>query len=173
MKCVIVGEAGVGKTSILLRYVDGTFSDKTLTPAQIAEKTQDKKKKFKLEGNEIEISFMDTLGQEVFRQLTGGHYRGANIVVLVFDITDQTSYDNLDNWIKAVDRSAQDSLLFLVGNKTDVDDRVVSTEQAEGYAKERNLKGYMETSALDGSNIEQLFIDIVEKFIENEKDKNS
>jgi len=122
-----------------------------------------------LKGNNVEIDFIDTLGQEVFRQLTGGHYRGAQICLLMFDITNQKSFDNLDLWVKAIERNAHDAITYLVGNKSDLEkERVITTDQGETYATDRMECNYMETSALDNSNVDELFNHIAEVFIEKD-----
>ena len=108
----------------------------------------------------------DTAGHEKFRAITTSYYRGAHAIIIVFDLTEQKSFLHVTEWLKHIEKYAKENVLkFLVGNKTDlVDKRVINKEEANKFAEEHNLP-YIETSAKDGVNIEELFDKSLDKFL--------
>ncbi|KAJ4791615.1 Ras-related protein Rab-1A [Rhynchospora pubera] len=101
----------------------------------------------------------DTAGQERFRTITGSYYRGAHGIIIVYDVTDQESFNNVKQWLNEIDRHASDSVnKLLVGNKCDLTaNKVVSTETAKAFADEMGIP-FMETSAKNATNVEQAFM---------------
>ena len=150
---ILIGDANVGKTSILCKFINGTFSDNITSTVNV----EFKAKNLKIDKNlYAKLSIYDTAGQERFRALTRQYYHNANGVILVFDLTDEHSFAKLNGWIKDINENAGNVEVILVGNKSDLEDRKITKYTAEKYAKEKNVK-YIETSAKEGTNILLLF----------------
>jgi small GTP-binding protein len=150
LKIVVVGDSGVGKTCILLRFVRDQWEGDTQPTLGV----EFLAKVISTENHKIQLQLWDTAGQELFRSVTRGYYRGSAGALIVFDLTSRDSFRGVDRWLadlKEVARS--DVVTVLVGNKSDlVDKRVVSTAEAQAYADAQNMK-YFETSAKTGDNI--------------------
>ena len=149
-KIVIIGDASVGKTSIVLRYVNNTFSDniKPTIGCDHYEKEIETEAKQK-----VKLSIWDTAGQERFRGLSSSYYKKAKCVILVYDITKKASFEKLDFWRDEIMNFAdEDILVVIVGNKSDMQEkRAVTTEEAEKYAQKHKYF-YLETSALENGD---------------------
>jgi len=157
LKVVIVGEANVGKTSMLFRFTEGNF----ISQSSIATLETDYKWKMMndAEGKQFKMFIWDTAGQERFRSVTSSLFHGVAGVMLAFDISDRGSFDQkIPDWIELVKGyTFTDTPILLVGNKTDLEDkRKVTKEEAQKFAKERGLE-YVETSAKDGKGINESF----------------
>ena len=163
-KILTIGESGVGKTSILRRFVENKFLKNHLATIGIDFKT----KNLIINNQEIKLKIWDTAGQERFRNITTQYYKGADGIVLVYDVTDDASYEKIRDWMEQIVSNTQkDELgLVLLGNKCDVEPRAVSEEQGNKMAGELGIS-YFETSALSGQGIneafEQLTRDIMKK----------
>ncbi|UJR35735.1 hypothetical protein I4U23_028485 [Adineta vaga] len=162
-KVVLLGEGSVGKTSIVLRYTENLFNDKHIETQQASFKT----KKLTLDGRRVELAIWDTAGQERFRALGPLYYREANGAILVFDITDEDSFERVKSWVKELRRMlGNDVVLCIVGNKIDLEkDRHVSMQAAEEYAKSVNAKLYHSSAKLS-KGIEELFNDLAHRMLE-------
>jgi len=162
-KVVLLGEGSVGKTSIVLRYTEDSFNDKHLETQQASFKT----KKLTLDGRRVELAIWDTAGQERFRALGPLYYRDSHGAILVFDITDEDSFDRVKSWVKELRRMlGSDVVLAIVGNKIDLEkDRHVSMQLAEEYARSVGAKLY-HTSAKLNKGIEELFNDLALRMME-------
>lgn len=115
----------------------------------------------------MKLQVWDTAGQERFRTITQTYYKGAMGILLVFDCTQEATFNNITNWLKQIESHAsEDVAKVLVANKTDLPNRVISTEQGEQLAKEYGLT-YFETSALQGTNIAELFYHMAQKIIKD------
>ena len=112
-----------------------------------------------LDGKVIKLQIWDTAGQERFRTITSSYYRGAHGIIVVYDVTEQESFNNVKQWLQEIDRYASDSVnKLLVGNKNDlVDKKVVDTAQAEDFAKQLDIP-FLETSARNRTNVEEAFM---------------
>jgi len=153
-KIVIIGCSGVGKTGLLGRWMTNKF-DSTSATISVEFKT----KTFQVEGKYVKIQMWDTAGQEQFRALTQGFYRNASGAVLVYDVTNVDSFRKLDSWLKPVQEAQgnEDVQIMVVGNKIDLDfKRKISTEEGLEWAKQ-NRCSFLETSAMDGSNVHRAF----------------
>jgi len=169
-KVVLVGDFGVGKTSLLLRYLENTFSegeDTTVQSADMRTKMINTK-----DGKTIRLSFWDTAGEERMGHnlTTKTYYQSANGIIVVFDITNQDSFNNVRDWVIDIERYGTEALyaLCLVGNKIDLDHRAVAADTAKAFCNEHQYL-YMETSAKTGKNVDTLFNTIVEE-IKTRKD---
>ena len=175
IKILTLGATQVGKTSIVLRYSEYKFNYNKIATIGI-----DFKIKIIKKGNErIKVSIYDTAGQERFQNIVKHYYKGANGVLLIYDITKRDTFKNLDFWIKDLeDNSDIDNLfIYLIGNKNDMEDkREVSWVEANNYAKEKKLP-YIEVSAKTGNNIQKLFDEVIKgamtKMLTNENKDNS
>lgn len=168
-KVVLLGEGCVGKTSVVLRYVENKFNDKHLTTLQASFLN----KKINIGGKRVNLSIWDTAGQERFHALGPIYYRDSNGALLVYDITDEDSFAKVKNWVKELRKMlGNDICLCIVGNKIDLDrDRHVTVAEAEQYAASVGAKHY-HTSAKLNKGIEELFLDLSKSMIEKAGDDN-
>jgi Ras-related protein Rab-2A len=155
-KYIIVGESSVGKSCLLLQFLDNRFKDShDLTiGVDFGSKT------IRLDdGTNVKVQIWDTAGQESFRSITKSYYRGSICALLVYDITRRSTFENLSRWLEDLREVAYNKMVvLLVGNKADLaGSREVSTEEGTEFAKKHNLIFY-ETSAKTGLNIEQAFV---------------
>ena len=149
-KVVLLGDAGVGKTSLLEYF--STKQHRETEPSVSVGCTQ-------FPYNGVTVNLWDTAGQETFRSMTTMYIRSSFGAILVFDLTNQQSFEGLKNWKKACDESAEPpEVFFVVGNKCDLDDsRVVSRAAAQRWADEQGAALYIETSAVSGTAVDDLF----------------
>ena len=163
-KILTIGESGVGKTCVLRRFVENKFSKNHLATIGIDFKT----KTLNIYNQEIKLKIWDTAGQERFRNITTQYYKGADGIVLVYDVTEESSYDKIRDWMEQIlSNTTQDEIgLVLLGNKCDMNPRTVTVEMGNKMAEELKIS-YFETSALTGQGIkeafEQLTRDIMQK----------
>jgi len=163
-KLLLIGDSNVGKSSILLRFTDDDFEEDH--PCTIG---VDFKVKLMLwNDKKVGLSIWDTAGQEKFRSLTSSYYRGTQGIILVFDVTDRSSFEHLDKWISEVDTySTSDNVVkLLVGNKIDKEkSREVKRDEATRFAREREMM-YLECSAKTRHGIQQAFEELVHKIMD-------
>jgi small GTP-binding protein len=159
-KLLTIGESGVGKTCILLRYTDNKFSKHHLTTIGIDFKT----KIVNYYTKKIKLYIWDTAGQERFRNIAQQYYNGADGIFLVFDVTDRNSYDKVTEWMKQIlSYNTKDRIgIILLGNKIDAENRAVTTEEGTTLASDFGIK-YFETSALTNFNLEEAFYCMVDE----------
>ena len=150
---IMLGDSNVGKTSILKKFVEDSFSDKMTCTVNVEFKTKNLKIDTKLYAK---LSLYDTAGQEKFRSLTRQYYNRANGIILVFDLTNENSFNKLNSWVKEINDNAGNVEIVLVGNKSDLKDRKINKVKAENFAKNKNFK-YIEASAKEGTNILLIF----------------
>ena len=175
LKILTIGEQNIGKSSIIEKYIDDKFDGKIKPTIGIDFKT-----KLIQKGNEIiKISIYDTAGEEKYRYLIKNYYNGANGILLIYDITNKNSFNNLNYWLEELEKNCDINNLFiyLVGNKADlIKEREVSYEEAKDFADKINIP-YIEISAKTGDNINKLFNKMIKgtviKIVEQKKkDKN-
>ena len=163
-KILTIGESGVGKTCILRRFVENKFLKNHLATIGIDFKT----KTLNINNQEIKLKIWDTAGQERFRNITTQYYKGADGIVLVYDVTDEASYEKIKDWMDQIlSNTQQEEIgLVLLGNKCDMEPRNVTEDQGKKMAEELKISQF-ETSALTGQGIkeafEQLTRDIMKK----------
>ena len=162
-KVVLVGDTCVGKSSLLVRFCDDIFTDNYITTIGVDFKF----KTLLLKGKTIKIQIWDTAGQERYRSMTTAYYRGANAIIICYDITNHESFDNLNKWISDVKKFANDDTeIFIYGNKMDQEDkRQVMIGEKDEFENNSHYNIY-EVSAKSGNNIEESFSKIVESLIE-------
>lgn len=157
-KVVIVGDSGTGKSSLMLRFAENTFSEHYISTIGVDFQI----KTIATEGKTVKLQIWDTAGQERFRTITGAYYRGSDIVIMVFDVTNRASYDSISRyWLNEIQKKASDKkyLLILIGTKCDSDKRVVSEDDAAKFASDMKIP-YFETSAMTGYNVDHTFSEI-------------
>ncbi|XP_028402311.1 ras-related protein Rab-8A-like [Dendronephthya gigantea] len=153
-KLLLIGDSGVGKTCVLFRFSEDAFNSTFISTIGIDFKIRT----IELDGKKIKLQIWDTAGQERFRTITTAYYRGAMGIMLVYDITNEKSFDNIKNWIRNIEEHASSDVEKMVlGNKCDMDDRrQVSKTKGEQLAVEYGIK-FMETSAKASINVEEAF----------------
>jgi small GTP-binding protein len=163
-KLLILGESSVGKTCILLRYTDDHFNINHLATIGIDFNI----KIVSLEDKFIKLQIWDTAGQDRFKTITKTYFKGAQGILLVYDITNEDSFENIRNWVKQIEQNATKNVCkILIGNKHDRDDRKVTYEQGEELAKEYNMH-FLETSAKTNYNINEAFVNITKEILNSD-----
>ncbi|AQK73195.1 ypt homolog4 [Zea mays] len=154
-KLLLIGDSGVGKSCLLLRFADDSYLDSYISTIGVDFKIRTVEQ----DGKTIKLQIWDTAGQERFRTITSSYYRGAHGIIIVYDVTDQESFNNVKQWLNEIDRYASDNVnKLLVGNKSDLTaNKVVATETAKAFADEMGIP-FMETSAKNATNVEQAFM---------------
>ncbi|PAV88557.1 hypothetical protein WR25_21846 [Diploscapter pachys] len=161
-KVILLGQGAVGKSSLLLRYVENKFSLRHISTIQASFQS----KTIEVDGRQVELSIWDTAGQEKYHALGPIYYRGSQGALLLFDITDSRSFEKVKTWVKELQRVLGDSCaLMIVGNKLDLEkERTVTEQEARSYAETVNAQ-YMETSAKENLGISQVFDRLAEEMI--------
>jgi len=164
-KVIAVGDGAVGKTSITLRFSTGTFRDSYIMTIGVdfAVKTIDVGTS---EGaKKIKLQIWDTGGQERFSYVRPLYYKGAMGGLVVFDVTQVESFQNIPRWFEEVKKNRGNIPLILVGNKVDLPDRKINGEQAKELAKKHGVQ-YLETSAKTGESIERIFLELSKSMVQ-------
>ena len=172
-KLILIGDSTVGKTNLLVKYVDRKSPENIISTIGI----EFKNKTINLKnGRTIKLQIWDTSGQEKFRALTKNYFRGCSAGLFVFDVTNENSFENISDWLELYnDVNSEKSKKILIGNKIDkIGKRVVDKERMEKFAKENgfNLKPF-EISVIDGKKIDEMFEKIVELLTESQNGENN
>jgi len=154
-KLLLIGDSGVGKSCLLLRFADDTYTESYISTIGVDFKIRT----IELDGKTIKLQIWDTAGQERFRTITSSYYRGAHGIIVVYDVTDQESFNNVKQWLQEIDRYASENVnKLLVGNKCDLTNKkVVDYSSAKEYADQLGIP-FLETSAKNATNVEQAFM---------------
>ncbi|KDN40519.1 ras-domain-containing protein [Tilletiaria anomala UBC 951] len=157
-KVVLIGDSGTGKSNLLSRFTRNEFSLESKSTIGVEFATRS----IAVDGKTVKAQIWDTAGQERYRAITSAYYRGAVGALLVYDIAKHPTYVNVSRWLKELrDHADSNIVIMLVGNKSDLRHlRAVPTDEAKAFAAENNLS-FIETSALDASNVEQAFQNIL------------
>lgn len=162
LKCIIIGDGRVGKSSITKRLVENSFDENLQSTIGIDYEFAT----LNINNKDVKLSIWDTAGQEKFKSISRAYYRQSSCVLLVFDLTNKDSFNHISSWLNDVNSLCSNPSIILVGNKSDLNnDRTVSTEEAQSYA-ETNKIPYIETSAKDGTNITEAFIKCVSEYLQ-------
>lgn len=168
IKLLTLGNSMVGKSSLIARFIDNKFFDSYISTIGI----DFFKKKVKIGVNEIDLQIYDSAGQEKYKSISKQYYHNSEGILLVFDLTSQESFVALDEWIEDLEKVEKDLPIILVGNKSDLDDRDVSEEEINKIINDKKFD-YFETSALNGSNVNEAFIKLTELVIKHKKSRRN
>ena len=162
LKILILGDSSVGKTTLLLKYVDGYFP--TVYVATIG--VEYKIKRININGIDISLQIWDTAGQERFRGITKNFMKGADGIIYAYDITKKSSFESLKNWIFQSEEATEGFKKIIIGNKIDLEkERQVTEESLNKFCQSRNIKG-MEVSAKNDVNVSECFETLAKLIIE-------
>ena len=162
-KVLLLGNSDVGKSSLLLRFVDKTWTDSFVPTIGVDFKV----KTMEIGDKTVKMQIWDTAGQERFRNVVASYFRGSNGILLIYDVTNRDSFKNLDNWLEVIENNASDNVLkILIGNKVDlVDDREIKKEEGQQFANRYNMQ-FIETSAKLDTNVSEAFETLAKLMIE-------
>jgi len=171
LKVIILGDSGVGKTSLMNQYVNRKFSNQYKATIGADFLT----KEVMVDDRLVTMQIWDTAGQERFQSLGVAFYRGADCCVLVFDVTVPKTFETLDSWrdeflIQASPRDPENFPFVVLGNKIDLESRAVSQKRAMSWCQNKNNIPYYETSAKEAINVEQAFQTIAKNALQQEAD---
>ena len=169
-KIIFVGDAGVGKTTIIGRIMDNPFNE--VYEPSIGVDFMSKNIKFR--GQNVKLQMWDTAGQEKYKGLITSYVRNSSIVFVVYDVSTKTSFDNIPKWISFI-KTIESTTLVLCGNKIDLSDREVNKEEGQELAKKEGIQ-FFEVSAKTEENIKNMFYNVVSElptFAENNVNKDN
>jgi Ras-related protein Rab-8A len=154
---LVIGDSGVGKTSLLVRFDEDKFSPNFITTIGIDYRTR----MVDMENKKVKLQIWDTGGQERFKTITMTYFRGAHGIILVYDVTDPLSFENIRSWMANLQANASSDVdRILIGNKCDMaDKRVISTQRGQDLANEFGIP-FFETSAKSSINVEECFMSL-------------
>jgi len=163
-KLILIGDSSVGKSNILLKYLKGEFDQNSRATVGVEFGT----KNIKIKNKKIKIQIWDTAGQERYRSITSAYYKGAKGAFIVYDITRKLTFDNIDKWVTDLKTNGDKNIsIILIGNKSDLEDKR-EVEKEEGIKKSEEYKiAFLETSALNGDNIDKAFNELLEQIYQN------
>ena len=173
IKLLTLGESGVGKTTLILNYINPNIKINYLEKYNPTIGVDYQKKVITIDNKNIDIEIWDTAGQERFKNITSHYYSGADGILLLFDISDKSSFEKLSFWINDLNNKVylENISLILIGNKTDLDDkREVSIEEAKKFAEKNNIE-YFEISAINNIGIIEMMEYFIQKCYNNIKQK--
>ncbi|KAL6051270.1 Ras- protein Rab-1A [Balamuthia mandrillaris] len=162
-KILLVGDSGVGKSSLLLRFTDDMFQETFISTIGVDFKIRN----VNIQDKVVKMQIWDTAGQERFRTITSSYYRGAHGIIVVYDITDQVSFNNAKMWLNEIERYACGSVTkLLVGNKADMEDkRAVPMATGKAFADQQGML-FSEASAKEGKGVEDAFMVLVKEIFD-------
>ena len=163
MKILLIGESKVGKTCLINSYVIRSFNINQLSTVGLDFRT----KKLDIQGKQIILNIYDTAGQERFRNLATGYMKSADGFLVCFDLTSESTLENVTNWINSIKNTARkNASMLIIGNKSDLnEDREVSTEQGKQFAAKNGID-YLETSSKMHIGVDEAFETLVKKILE-------
>ncbi|XP_074111538.1 ras-related protein Rab-18-B [Cotesia typhae] len=163
LKLLMIGESNVGKSSILLRFTEDEFNENIQNTVGMDYKT----KQVNIDGNVVKLAIWDTAGQERFRTLTPSYYRDGQGAILMYDVTDRNTFVKLETWLDELNTYCNklEIVKMVVGNKIDLPDRQVSTEEGLNFAR-RHQTLYIESSAKTADGVKCCFEELVQKILQ-------
>ena len=175
-KLIIIGETGTGKSCLVRQYTEPNYYFENVHDVTIGVDFSVKMSNIEINDKKynIKTQIWDTAGQETFRSITASYYRNTAAILLVFDLGNRQSFNKIDYWISQIERNAtHNPPIFLIGNKTDLFNKRVSSNEAMTYASNNKLT-YIETSAKDNEKVIDMFTEVNKSILKNvlESDKN-
>lgn len=165
LKLLIIGDSGVGKSSLLLRFADNTFTGNYINTIGVDFKIRT----LDVDGQRVKLHIWDTAGQERFRTITSTYYRGTHGVIVVYDITNGESFANVKRWLHEIEQNCDVVNKVLVGNKYDCPDRkVVLYEDAKRFADQMGILLF-ETSAKTNTNVDEMFLKLTRMVLKSKR----
>uniref|UniRef100_A0A2P2HZH6 Ras-related protein Rab-35 n=1 Tax=Hirondellea gigas TaxID=1518452 RepID=A0A2P2HZH6_9CRUS len=165
LKLLIIGDSGVGKSSLLLRFADNTFTGNYINTIGVDFKIRT----LDVDGQRVKLHIWDTAGQERFRTITSTYYRGTHGVIVVYDITNGESFANVKRWLHEIDQNCEVVNKILVGNKNDCPDRkVVLYDDAHRFADQMGISLF-ETSAKNNINVDEMFLTVTRMVLQSKR----
>ena len=164
IKILLLGDSEVGKSCFLMRYSDNVFVENYITTIGLDYKL----KTVKLDsGKTIKVQLWDTAGQDKYRTIAKNYYKGSHGILLLYDITKMTSFENIREWIRDIkEEVSEKAIICLIGNKIDLtDNRKISKEKGEELAEEYKIP-FFEASAKSGENVDEVFKALYKKISE-------
>jgi len=168
-KLVLIGDSGVGKSCLLLRFADDNFTDSYISTIGVDFRFRT----ITIDDKTVKLQIWDTAGQERFRTITSAYYRGADGIIMVYDVTSAESFDHVEEWLSEVDRYANESTSkLLVGNKADlIEEKQVPEETAQGFSEKLQIP-FLETSAKTATNVDTAFLTMAKELIDRRNQAN-
>ena len=168
-KLLLIGNSSVGKSSLLVRFVDDVWEENFVPTIGVDFKL----KTLEIDGKKVKLQIWDTAGQERFKNITASYYRGGNGVLVVYDITDRDSFTNLTSWLIEIEKNANKNVFkLLIGNKNDLEsERKVTTEEGKEFADSNGMK-FIETSAKTADKVYEAFELLTKEIIKNNLNKD-
>ena len=169
IKFIFVGLNGVGKTSLINQYLDKTFTENYLMTIG-SDKTM---KNIKIDGKEVTLEICDTTGHEEYRKINEIFMKNTDIALIVYDITNRESFEELNNWIKSVKEinNNKNVIFGIAANKSDLyEQKVVNKKEGEEFAK-NNKALFFETSAKDYDSVENVFLTLTKEYLKNKEEE--
>ena len=163
-KLLLIGNSSVGKSSLLFRFVENVWDDNFVPTIGVDFVNKifiiliQKLKTLEVNGKKVKLQIWDTAGQERFKNITASYYRGGNGVLVVYDITDRDSFENLNSWLIEIEKNANKNVYkLLIGNKSDLEEkRKVTYQEGKDFATSNGMQ-FMETSAKTASKVQEAF----------------
>ena len=162
IKTLIIGDSRVGKTSLLLKYVDKSFPEEHISTIGV----EYKEKLLTRDGFNIRLQIWDTAGEERFRSITKSIYKNTHGVLFVYDITQKESFSNVKHWIKDTENIDKEIRGVIVGNKIDLKDRIISKTDLDEIGEKYNMP-VIEASAKEGTNVNECFDLLINELFKN------
>jgi Ras-related protein Rab-1A len=166
LKLLLIGDSGVGKSCLMLLFADDSCKWSYIGTIGIDFKVQT----IQLDGKTVKLQIWDTAGQERFRTISANYYRGAHGIIVVYDVTNRESYNNVKQWMQEIDRYGNKKVnLLIVGNKCDLTaDKVVDYTTAKEYVDQLGIT-FMEVSAKNATNVEKAFVTMAAEIKDKDK----
>ena len=167
LKIILIGDISVGKTNLLTKYTEQSFSKNNLSTIGI----EFKEKVINFQNKKIALQIWDTSGQERYNSIVESFYKNSNGILFVFDVTNKDSLENIKRWLLNSEVVKSDAKKILVGNKIDLaDQRVINKEEMEKFGQLENMDSF-ETSAKTGENVDKIFEELTKKILENKSEE--
>lgn len=161
IKLLMLGDSGVGKSSLMIRFTNATFSEQMMGTTGIDMRVKD----LDIQNRHVKIQIWDTAGQERFHSIARTYYCGAHGIILTYDVNDRTSFNNIPNWLEDIRKNTKEVFILLVGNKIDLH-KVVSDNEVKEFADKASIPFIM-TSAKNDENVQDAFVNLIETILKS------